>query len=89
MSWHKELILRMTLSIEGMRPALLPKEAVASIDELRRFRHVFRNVYTSGLDPRRVMLAQAEVSRALNYVTKGHAALTAWLEELRKELLKG
>jgi hypothetical protein len=53
-AWHRELVDRMTLEIPNLRPRLFPVEYARRMDELRRFRHAFRNVYQSELDPRRL-----------------------------------
>lgn len=60
-SWHRELLHRMSLAIPGVRPALLPKELVRLIDQLRSFRHVFRHLYDDRLDPDRIRLLQSRV----------------------------
>jgi uncharacterized protein YutE (UPF0331/DUF86 family) len=52
--WHTELLRRMTLTIEGIRPALISKESAGYLDELRAFRHVFRHAYNIHLDPRKI-----------------------------------
>lgn len=52
--WHTELLRRMTLTIEGIRPALISKESALYLDELRAFRHVFRHAYNIRLDPRKI-----------------------------------
>ena len=44
----------MQLEIESIRPALLSEETASGLDELRRFRHLFRHAYTADLDPQRV-----------------------------------
>lgn len=49
--WHKELLDQMTLEVPGLRPALLDNETARKLDELRAFRHVFRNIYGFSLDP--------------------------------------
>ena len=54
-SFHKSLIRRMVLNIDGVRPALLSEESFHHLDELRGFRHVFRHAYTYGLDDERVV----------------------------------
>ncbi|MFH7241713.1 MAG: hypothetical protein ACHWZW_02575 [Spirulina sp.] len=54
--WHSSLLKRMTLDIEGIRPKLWCAEAYKSLDELRRFRHIFRHAYTIELDPQRMMI---------------------------------
>ena len=46
----------MTLGIEGLRPRLLGDEAYDSLDELRRFQHLFRSAYRLRLDVERLAL---------------------------------
>ena len=58
---HAQLLRRMSLDIPEMRPRLISDEAYECLDELRRFRHVFRSAYTIRLDADRLKL---EVSRA-------------------------
>lgn len=43
--WHKKLLHQMTLSIEGVRPAVITPGLAAELDEYLAFRHVFRNIY--------------------------------------------
>jgi len=57
--WHSLLLRRMTLDIEGMRPRLFSDETYRYIDELRRFRHVFRSAYSITLDPQRMEMILA------------------------------
>ncbi len=44
-SWHKELLTAMSLDIESVRRHVINSELASELDEYRRFRHVFRNVY--------------------------------------------
>lgn len=57
-SWHAELLRRMALDIEGIRPRLVSTAALDSLDELRRFRHLFRSAYRLHLDPERLALVR-------------------------------
>jgi hypothetical protein len=52
--WHRELVDRMTLDIQGVRPAFLAAETAALLHELRAFRHFFRHAYGAEIDPGRV-----------------------------------
>ena len=61
--WHAQLLRRMTLDIEGIRPQLLGSEAFNCLDELRRFRHVFRSAYAVSLDPERLVLVSEKARR--------------------------
>lgn len=54
--WHAMLLKRMMLDIEGIRPKLYQPNTYVCLDELRRFRHVFRNAYSIALDPQRVAI---------------------------------
>ncbi len=65
--WHADLLRRMTLDIEGVRPRLLSAQAYDSLDELRRFRHVFRSAYRLRLDADRLALVYRK-ARALDQV---------------------
>lgn len=69
----------MALNIEGLRPRLLGDEAYDSLDELRRFRHLFRSAYRLRLDVERLALVykraqileqiyQADVERFLAFL---------------------
>lgn len=66
--WHKQLLESMALEISGIRPPVLMGDTVAQLDELRRFRHLFRNIYGFALNAGRVAeLAQKvpNISRLL------------------------
>lgn len=54
--WHAELLERMRLDLTPLRPAVIDDEAFDQLDELRRFRHVFRGAYGVELDPERMAL---------------------------------
>lgn len=56
--WHADLLRRMALDIEGVRPHLISAGTWDSLDELRRFRHLFRSAYRLQLDPERLALVR-------------------------------
>lgn len=60
--WHKELLEQMTLNIPGVRTALLSKRTLTGLDELRGFRHIFRNAYGFSIDPIREQLLLSNLS---------------------------
>jgi hypothetical protein len=84
--WHKELLRRMTLSIGDLRPALLDNEALLLIDELRSFRHLFRNLYARPLDPERMRLVQAKVKPATEAFLKAHEVYVLKLSTIAMNL---
>jgi len=52
--FHMELLKRMKLSIEGVRPNLISETSFKFLNELRKFRHIFRHAYDYELDAKRV-----------------------------------
>jgi len=43
--WHTDLLKRMTLNIEGIRPPIISNGSYSLLNELRKFRHLFRHAY--------------------------------------------
>ena len=85
-SWHGELVRRMTLDIGGVRPAVWSRALARHIDELRRFRHAFRHVYDSPLDPDKLAVAQKHVWPAVEGVREAHLSFVEKLDLLMAEL---
>ena len=52
--YHINLLRRMKLYIEGIRPNLISEDVYLLLDELRKFRHFFRHAYGVELDPGKV-----------------------------------
>ncbi len=80
--WHAQLLRRMTLNIEGVRPRLLSDEAYQCLDELRRFRHLFRNLYTANLDSERLRLVWNEARRLQSLYRADIERFLAYLDQL-------
>ncbi|HKK49018.1 MAG TPA: hypothetical protein VJ932_07965 [Alkalispirochaeta sp.] len=78
--WHKDLLQRMTLSIEGIRPRIIDRDTAEKIDELRAFRHVFRNMYRKNLDPEKLLLLQ---KRLPDMVNAWKTAITNFIDLLK------
>jgi hypothetical protein len=80
--WHADLLRRMMLDIEGVRPHVLSPQAYDSLDELRRFRHLFRSAYRLRLDPDRLALVYRR-ARALEQVYRADIRqFVAFLDDL-------
>lgn len=69
---HRDLVRRMTLDIPTIRPAVWGRDLARHIDELRRFRHAFRHIYDTKLDPDKLMLAQKHVLPAVSGLREAH-----------------
>ncbi|TVR52890.1 MAG: antitoxin [Spirochaetaceae bacterium] len=80
-SWHKDLLERMRLTIEGVRPALLDEDTYLLLDELRAFRHVFRTLYARPIDHDTIHLVQKKVPAATEQFIH---AVERYITELRR-----
>ena len=49
-SWHRDILKRMTLEIEGYRPKVISENLFILLDDFRGFRHKFRYSYSFELD---------------------------------------
>ncbi len=49
--WHPELLMQMSVAMEGVRPAVIQRNTRLCLDDYRSFRHVVRNLYTFNLRP--------------------------------------
>ncbi len=54
-TWHRDLLWLMTQDLAGVRPAIIGQDKALALDELRRFRHLVRNVYTMKLMPEKMI----------------------------------
>lgn len=54
--WHAQLLERMRLDVSPLRPAVINAATYDALDELRRFRHLFRHAYALELDAERLQL---------------------------------
>ncbi|MEK7784215.1 MAG: hypothetical protein AAB658_02160 [Chloroflexota bacterium] len=80
--WHAQLLRRMTLDVPGMRPRLISDNAHECLDELRRFRHVFRSAYTVSLDKDRLQLVIQRVQRLQTLYPDELAQFQKFLDQL-------
>ena len=77
--FHINLLKRMLVDIEQVRPALISEESYRFLNELRGFRHVFRHAYSFGMDDERV-------SFLLRRVLKKKELLIQDLKKFRKAI---
>ncbi len=55
-NWHRGLVQRMSLTIPGVRPALISAKTLPHLDQLRAFRHFFRHAYNTPINVPRLLL---------------------------------
>jgi hypothetical protein len=80
--WHRQLLERMRLDLSPIRPAVIDDAAYVALDELLRFRHLFRSAYSARLDAGRLALVlraaeelrplyRPQIERFLEFVKAG------------------
>jgi len=60
-AWHQVLLQQMAEDRPSVRPTVISQETVRDLDDLRRFRHLVRNVYAEHLDPQRMTQLMARL----------------------------
>lgn len=78
-SWHRQVLQRMRLDLSPVRPAVVDEEAYEKLDELLRFRHVFRTGYGVRLDAQRLQLV---LKKALELESIYHQQIARFLDFL-------
>lgn len=86
LTWHKGLLERMTLDIDGVRPALFGLDFSLRVEELLKFRHVFRNIYKSPLLPAKVDFADQAARNLAQDFLPYHERFLSFLQGLVAEL---
>jgi hypothetical protein len=77
--WHSELVDRMVMNVEGVRPRFLSSATAALLHRIRSFRHFFRHAY-------RVDLDGAEIQINVERVKQVHPLLLADVNSFLKTL---
>ncbi len=80
--WHADLLRRMRLDVQGMRPRVISDEAYDCLDELRRFRHLFRGAYRLRLDPDRLRVVQNKAQKLRAIYRDDLERFMAFVEDL-------
>lgn len=82
--WHAELLRQMTLDLPGMRSAVLSKQSIDQLDELRRFRHRVRNIYAANLVPQRMQTVVETLPELWTDVRRQIEDFVAYLQVLSR-----
>jgi hypothetical protein len=80
--WHAALLRRMTLDIHDLRPRVIRDSTHDCLDELRRFRHLFRGGYRLHLDLERLALVRARAARLQDLYRADIGQFMAFLDDL-------
>ncbi len=80
--WHARLLDHMRLDVMPLRPAVIDDEAYKALDELRRFRHLFRHAYAIELDPQRLDLVWRKALKLKGIYREQLDVFVAFLQDL-------
>lgn len=83
--WHRDLLRQMSHDDKDHRPAVISTGSVSTLDELRRFRHLVRNVYTFNLMPEKVEPIISELPALWSKVQAELLAFADFLEQTGQE----
>lgn len=83
-NWHRELLQQMESDLPELRPPVLTTEAVKSLDEFLRFRHVLRNIYAFQFDPERIARLVTLLRPVWQQVETELTVFTSFLEQVGK-----
>jgi len=79
--WHRHLLKQMAQDRPKVRPAVICHDTVVALDQLRRFRHLVRNVYTFNLAPDKIKPLITNLESLWNQVKAELLAFADFLEE--------
>lgn len=79
--WHAELLERMSLDIEEVRPHVISKETKVVLDELRKFRHIYRFSYMFELDWEKMIIVIKRWYLSSDIVKKDLKEFTNFLDQ--------
>lgn len=80
--YHKNILIRMKISIPSIRPAILSKESFNLLSELMGFRHVFRHAYNYNIEPGKLQELQVKVTEGRELIEKDISIFEAYLKGL-------
>lgn len=81
-TWHRDLLHQMARDVTNVRPAVISIESAERLDELRRFRHLVRNVYTVNLAPEKMVDLVSELPMLWSRLRSELLAFADFLERL-------
>ena len=84
-SWHKNLLKQMAQDISNLRPAVIKQKSVTMLDEFRGFRNVAHNIYSTKLDPKRMVKMMSILPELWQNLRSELLAFAEFLEELESQ----
>lgn len=80
-NWHQMLLEQMTEEVPGIRPAVISPETKEAVDDLRRFRHVARNIYGFNIKPAKISNLVDKLPEATDRIRNDLSAFAQFLRQ--------
>jgi hypothetical protein len=80
--YHKNILMRMKITIPGIRPAILSETSFILLSELLGFRHVFRHAYNYNIEPGKLQELRAKVTEGRKVIEKDISIFEDYLKGL-------
>lgn len=84
--WHKSLLHKMTLEIEGVRMAVISDASYHVLSEILRFRHFRRYYFDFDYDWDRLTLIEKKYTQAWPLLQEDLQRFTTFLQQLLQEI---
>jgi len=84
-TWHRDLLRMVSNDAEGVRPAVIGGNSLSVLDELRRFRHLVRNVYTVNLSIEKISSLMSALPSLWQKVRNELLAFANFLDDMMKQ----
>ena len=82
--WHKSLLERMRIPVEGLRPAVISETCYTRLDDLRAFRHYFRHAYDSDIRPEKFTIVAQSALPLRESLNREIGVFMAFLDQLKR-----
>jgi len=82
--WHTELLIRMSMSIDNIRPPVISVELKEQLGEYLRFRHLFRNIYGFELKWERCKALGMMMTEILDAFTKETRKFLEFIDSIKE-----
>lgn len=80
--WHSHLLRRMKLDVRPIRPPVISEETYTCLNELRGFRHLFRNAYLLQFDPDRLNIVLQHANKLKSHYKPDLDRFLEFLDQL-------
>lgn len=85
-TWHMDLLKRMKLDRENIRPAVIDQQLFTFLNNIRGFRHVVRHSYDYDMDYRRMLLIVEDIETHYDHFLGKINAFIAFIHEQIKKI---